>query len=390
MSAQNLPQSTVPLSPADLPGSPLAQALTQPLLIGVFLKLAENKGARPGAPGHAASWSFEHNERIVLRAEALGFDLAFAPMRWLPKGQDDVASLDSFIVLAAMAAITERLLLISTTHVLYGPIHPVHLAKWGATLDHISKGRWGINIVTGHRAVEHEMFGRPQIEHDQRYERAAELFDVVLRLWAENENYSYSGNSPWQLHDAYISPKPLYGRPIMVNATGSDAGIDFAARYSDLVFVTSPGGPNMEEALATLPAHNARIKQAAQRIGRRVRTIINPVIVSRDTPGEAQEYAESIVRNAVPSKDKYASDAHAWRGRDDPSRKPGKGIGGNIEIIGSPEQVVEQLQALKAAGIDGVQIGFPDFATDLDYFGARILPLLKQAGLRLDTQETPS
>ena len=64
-------------------------------------------------------------------------------------------------------------------------------------------------------------------------------------------------------------------------------------------------------------------------------------------------------------------------------RWEGLGLGGNIEIIGTPEQVVEQLVALKAAGIDGVQLNFHDFALDLAHFGERILPLLKQAGLRL-------
>lgn len=365
--------------PTDFPDSPLSKALQQPLLLGVFLKLAENHGVSPTA---RASWTFDYNVEIVKRAEALGFDLTFAPMRWLPKGADDVASLDSFIVLAAMAAVTKRLLLISTTHVLYGPLHPVHLAKWGATLDHISGGRWGINIVTGHRAVEHEMFGRQQIEHDQRYSLASELFDVVQHLWSANENYSHVGKAGWKLNDAYISPKPRFGRPILVNATGSDAGIDFAARYSDLVFVTSPGGPHIDEALATLPAHNARIKQAAINVGRQVRTLINPVIVSRETEREAQEYANAVVASQPKSKDTYASDAHAWRGRTDPTRKPGRGFGGNVEIVGSPEHVVEQLVTLHRAGIDGVQIGFPNFAEDLEFFGARILPLLKQAGLR--------
>jgi FMNH2-dependent dimethyl sulfone monooxygenase len=133
-----------------------------------------------------------------------------------------------------------NILLISTIHVLYGPIHPLHLAKYGATLDHISKGRWGINIVTGHRAVEHEMFGWDRIEHDTRYELASELFDVVQRLWTDTENFSFEGKSPWKVHNGYITPKPLFGRPVLVNATGSEAGIAFAAKYSDIVFITSP------------------------------------------------------------------------------------------------------------------------------------------------------
>ena len=79
----------------------------------------------------------------------------------------------------------------------------------------------------------------------------------------------------------------------------------------------------------------------------------------------------------------YDSDAHAWRGRSDPNHKQGRGLGGNIEIVGSPEQVVDQLLALKKAGIDGVQLGFYDFLPDLKFFGERILPLMEQAGLRL-------
>ena len=115
-----------------------------------------------------------------------------------------------------------------------------------------------------------------------------------------------------------------------------------------------------------------------------MRTLINPVIVCRETEREAHEHAREIVAHSVRTgKHDYDSDAHAWRGRKDAAHKQGLGVGGNIEIIGSPEQVVDQLIALKKTGIDGVQLSFNDFQPDLDYFGARILPLLKQAGLRL-------
>jgi FMNH2-dependent dimethyl sulfone monooxygenase len=184
--------------------------------------------------------------------------------------------------------------------------------------------------------------------------------------------------------NGYITPKPLFGRPVLVNATGSEAGIAFAARYSDIVFITSPGGAHIESALETLPAHIANIKTAAARVGRKVRTVINPVIVSRDTERETLDYAQAIANNSIKGAfGGYDSDAHAWRGRGDASHKQGLGLGGNIEIIGTPEQVVDQLVALKKAGIDGVQLGFYDFLPEIGYFGERILPLLKQAGLRL-------
>ncbi|MEZ1314430.1 LLM class flavin-dependent oxidoreductase [Pseudomonas fluorescens] len=372
-------------APLDFADSPLSKALEQPLLLGVFLNMQD---IRLTSHPTSNTWTFDYNAKIVQQAEALGFDLAFSRTQWLPKGgYDGEASLDSFIALGAMAAITHRIILVSTIHVLYGPLHPLHIAKYGATLDHIAKGRWGINIVTGHRPIEHEMFGHPQIEHDQRYELTGELFDVLNTLWSSNENFTYEGRHGWRIKDGYITPKPLFGRPVLVTATGSEAGIDFAASHSDLVFITNSSGAGIRETLEDIPAHVQNIKARARAFGREVRTIINPIIVSRDTEAQTREYLEAIIGNKIPgafgNHKAYASDAHAWRGRADGSRNTGLGLGGNIEIVGTPEQVVEQLVALKAAGIDGVQLNFHDFAVDLAYFGERILPLLKQAGLRL-------
>ncbi|WP_320194459.1 LLM class flavin-dependent oxidoreductase [Agrobacterium rosae] len=375
--------------PFDFAESPLSRAARQPLMLGLFLNLQDiNFSSLPTSN----SWTFDYNVELVKRAEELGFELAFSRTQWLPKGgYDGDSSLDSFVALGAMAAVTKSILLISTIHVLYGPLHPLHLAKYGATLDHIAKGRWGINIVTGHRAIEHEMFGWQRIEHDKRYDMASELFDVLHRLWGETENFSHEGRlNPWAISNGWITPKPAFGRPNLVTATGSPAGIDFAARHSDLVFVTSPGGAHIDSALETLPDHVATIKNRAKAYGRQVKTIINPIIVSRDTEAEAIAYADAIEAGKPQpggtrafAATNYESDAHAWRGRGDPRHKQGRNLGGNIEIIGSPEQVVEQLVALKDVGIDGVQLNFYDFREDLEYFGDRILPLMKEAGLRL-------
>lgn len=391
--AAQLPQPSLRRQ-TDFPDSPLSKSLKQPLLLGLFLNLQD---IRFSDLPTSSTWTFDYNAEVVKRADALGFEIAFSRTQWLPKGgYDGEASLDSFVALGAMAAITQNILLISTIHVLYGPWHPLHLAKIGSTLDHISKGRWGINIVTGHRAVEHEMFGWQRIEHDKRYDMADELFDVLHRLWSDDENYSYEGRlNPWRLSNAYITPKPLYGRPILVNATGSPAGIDFAAKHSDLIFITSPGGAHIDSALKTLPAHIAAIKDRARAFGHEVKTLINPMIVSRDTEAEAQAYARDIIaRKPVLSgpafsahgkgtNQGYDSDAYAWRGRTDAAHKQGLGLGGNIEIIGSPEQVVDKIAALHTIGIDGLQINFYDFRTDFDHFEQRILPLLKARGLRL-------
>jgi FMNH2-dependent dimethyl sulfone monooxygenase len=376
-------------APSDFPDSPLTQAFRQPLLLGLFLPIQAGGWSASMLP-RTTDWSFDYNADLVRQIEDLGFDLAFGLSQWLPKGGYggvlDGQALDSFITLAAMAGITRKLLLISTVHVLYGPWHPLHFAKFGATLDHISKGRWGVNIVTGHRAIEHEMFGSPRIEHDRRYELASEFIDVVQRLWGETQNFSYEGER-WRLNDAYVTPKPLYGRPVIVNATGSEAGIDFAGRYSDIVFMTSPTGSEIESVLASLPAHIAHIKSAAGRHGREIRTLINPMVVCRETEKEANEYHQAIVDHMDETTSprgfgRFDSDAHAWRGRATHDAPASRALGGNIQIIGSPQQVADYIARLKHAGIDGIQLSFFDFKPDLTFFGDRVLPLLHQAGLR--------
>ncbi|WP_205191718.1 LLM class flavin-dependent oxidoreductase, partial [Burkholderia sp. LMG 13014] len=226
-------------SPADFPDSPVSRVLAQPLMLGLFLPIQAGGWSASTLP-RTTDWTFDYNADLVARAETLGFDLVFALSQWLPKGGYggvfDGHALDSFMTLAALTARTERIILVATSHVLYGPWHPLHFAKFTATLDHISRGRWGINVVTGHRAIEHEMFGWNRIEHDRRYDMAAEFLDAVQQLWAQPDNFSYTpALSSWRLGGAFVTPKPCHGRPLLINATGSDAGIDFAARYSDIV-----------------------------------------------------------------------------------------------------------------------------------------------------------
>lgn len=377
-------------APSDFPDSPYSQALKEPVLLGLFLPIQAGGWSASTLP-RTTDWRFAYNRDLVLKAESLGFDLVFALSQWLPKGGYggvfDGNALDSFMTTAALTTLTSRIHLVSTIHVLYGPLHPLHFAKWGATLDHISGGRWGINIVTGHRAVEHEMFGWPRIEHDHRYTLASEFIEVVQRLWSDEDNFSFEGISPWKMGGGFVTPKPRYGRPLLVNATGSDAGISFAARYSDLVFITSPGASDFKGAIEALPPHTACVKQAAREVGREVRTLLNPMIISRETEKETRAYYDAIVTHSDERTPQgfhsFESDAHAWRGRvgkDAPSRRA---IGGNIEVVGTPEQVVEQFIQLKRAGVDGLQLSFFDFQPDLEFFGDRILPLMKQAGLRL-------
>lgn len=367
---------------------PLAEAMRNKLMLGLFLPI-QSGGWSPSLQPRGTDWSFDYNAALTRRCEELGFDLVFGQAQWL--GADGYGgsthyraqSLDAFIVAAGLSAITKRLIIISTLHILYGPLHPLHVAKFGATMDHIAKGRWGLNVVTGFAPDEFTMFGMAPIEHDARYRMAAEFTEAMETLWRSDVNVSSQGPT-WKMQDAFVSPRPVNGRPIMVSAASSPAGLDYAGRYADLVFITSPAGADIDAALGALPEHNAKVKGFARKYGREVRTIINPLIICRETEKEARAVYDSIVTQ----EDSEAVDrlfgrfqsasADSWKGHGRGQRV----AGGNIQIIGTPQQVAERCVALQKAGCDGIQICFFDFAPELEFFGQRVLPLLKQAGLR--------
>jgi FMNH2-dependent dimethyl sulfone monooxygenase len=139
--------------------------------------------------------------------------------------------------------------------------------------------------------------------------------------------------------------------------------------------------------MAALPDHVAKVKAAARDAGREVRVIINPMVILAETDEAASDYAEAIIAHSVTEGGVFGhikSDAHAWAKRKDYDTPRQRALGGgNLQIIGGPDQVADSIARLAQAGIDGVQLSFFDFAPDLALFGARVLPLLKARGLRL-------
>jgi len=370
--------------------SPALEAAKQNrLMLGLFLPLQSGAWSPSQAP-RETSWTFDYNAECTRRAEAFGFDLVFGLAQWMGKGGygGDMAfrelSTDPLMVTAGLAAITERIVLISTVHVLYG-WHPLHLAKFGATIDNISNGRWGLNVVTGYKPSEFEMFGLQPMAHDARYQMADEFTTFLKRLWQDDGEVTAAGDH-WNMSGAFVAPKPVNGRCILVNATSSGAGLDYAIKHSDLIFITSPAGANLDRACEALPDHIAKIKARGAAAGRHdVRTIINPHVICRETEAEAWAQYQAILDHQDPvAADNFhatfsGGDQSSWKG----TSRDQWVIGGNVHIIGTPEQVVDGFQRLADAGCDGVQVNFYDFLPDLDFFGRRVVPLMQQAGLRV-------
>jgi FMNH2-dependent dimethyl sulfone monooxygenase len=365
-----------------------ARAVRQPLMLGLFLPHQQGAWTPSKAP-RQTSWTFDYNAELAVQADELGFDLVFALATWLGKGgyggeiRFREYSIDPFITSAALAPLTQNILLISTVHVLYG-WHPLHIAKYGAVIDHISGGRWGINVVTGYRTRESRMFGVEQIPHDQRYAMADEFVTLMKRLWTEDDDLTCTGQW-YKTTGAFVAPKPVHGLPVLVSAGSSPAGIGYAARHSDIIFATSPTGADPEKACAALPPRLGYIKEQARQQGRAIKVLVNPHVICRPSEQEARAWRQRL----VDERDETAL-AHFFGAFTDGDQASWRqhsaldwAVGGNLHLVGTPEQIVDWFIRLHQAGVDGVQVNFFDFMPDLAYFAEAVLPLMEQAGLRL-------
>ena len=128
-----------------------------------------------------------------------------------------------------MSALTKYSGVFATSHV--PTMHPVMAAKQAATIDHIGGGRFTLNVVTGWYRPEIEMFGAPLLEHDTRYDMAAEWIEIIKRLWTSDKEFDFEG-SFYKVKGALIAPKPIQQpHPVIMCAGASPKGREFSARY---------------------------------------------------------------------------------------------------------------------------------------------------------------
>jgi alkanesulfonate monooxygenase SsuD/methylene tetrahydromethanopterin reductase-like flavin-dependent oxidoreductase (luciferase family) len=330
-----------------------------------------------------ATW--EENRRLAQHADRLGLDAIVPVARWRGYGGDSnlgERSFETFTWATGLLAATERIQVFATFHV---PLaHPVLAAKMVTTADHISAGRFGLNIVAGWYTQELAMFGLAQKEHDERYEVADEWAQVLKQLWTVDGERDFHGRY-FDVPAGFLEPKPLQKPyPVIMNAGTSPAGRMFAAKHSDLIFA---GLTNAE----TAPAQIAEIKALAkERFGREIRVFGRGHIVCRDTKAEAEEYYDYVHRQVadlqgaanITGISKVHSQSTDWTADE---RKLLEGMVAGfwgIPMVGSPDQVAQQLIDLHEAGADGIAISFVNVDEGLEQMEALLLPRLIAAGLR--------
>jgi dimethylsulfone monooxygenase len=183
-----------------------------------------------------ASW--ESNLRLAQMADEAGLDFLLPVARWIGFPGSEMTFMKSVLETttwaAGLLASTKEIAVITTVHA--AAHNPVVVAKQVATLDHIGRGRAGLNIVAGWFKPEYEALGlNLPSEHTVRYAYAQEWFDIVRKLWTADERFDWDGVN-FKLKDVHSDPKPLRGSVPILNAGGSAEGREFAVRNADFLF----------------------------------------------------------------------------------------------------------------------------------------------------------
>ena len=391
----------------------------------------------PGA-ARDANFNFGWLSRFAQRLEQGKFDAFFMadhlsllnmPTEAL-KRSHTVTSFEPFTLLSALAAVTSRIGLIGTASTTFD--EPFHIARRFASLDHISEGRAAWNVVTTSNPLAAQNFGREeQMEHDERYSRAAEFVEVVTGLWDSFADDAFVRDAeagvyfdPTRMHvldhrGKYFSvrgplniARPVQGWPVIVQAGASEAGRELAARTAEVVFAAES---NIESARRFY----ADVKGRVERVGRNpehLKILPGAFVVVGETLEEAREkrarldglvhYESSIASLSIalgtdasgfhadgplpeipPSNASHSSRERviALAKREGLTvRQLAQRLGGygGLAFVGTPKSIADEMEEwLVTRATDGFNVMFPYLPAGLEEFVDRVVPELQARGI---------
>jgi len=410
------------------------------LKLGAFMRpVSIHTGAwrYPGAYPDA-NFNFDHLKHFAQRLEQAKFDAFFMadhlavlnmPVEAL-KRSHTVTSFDPLTLLPALAAVTTHIGLIATASTTFEA--PYLLARRFASLDHISGGRAGWNLVTTANPDAALNFGfEEQMEHGERYRRAREFFDVVTGLWDSFADDAFIRDAasgiyfdPGRMHvlghkGPYFSvrgplniARPVQGWPVIVQAGSSEPGRQLAAETAEAVF-TAPGNLKAGQEFYT------DVKARAEKIGRHpdhIKILPAAFVVVGDSVAEAQEkraHLDSLVHydSAIASLSIAIGHDASQFDPDGPlpeipetnaskstrervvtyARRTGltvrqlaQRLGGysGLAFVGTPESIADEMEEwLVEGGSDGFNMMFPYLPEGLDDFVGKVVPVLQRRGI---------
>ena len=322
--------------------------------------------------------TYEHMKAIVLEAEKQGLTFALPMIKFKGFGGSTGFwdhCMEPFTLVGALAAATKTLNFVPTVALL--ALHPAYTARMMATLCNMSRGRMGLNVVTGWNAPEYEQMDLwpGAAFYESRYGFASEYLSILNDLWTTGRSDRKSDF--WNLNDCHCLPMPDYPIPI-VSAGQSPAGVEFCDQHADQRLVI--GQPKVLDQL--------ELRQKSSSLSKYQTYILLHMIVEK-TDEKAKQVGEEIIRKA----DKVAI-ANMISSAQLDSNKGGSSEGVKISldrpleegnsaftaipvIHGSPATVAMKLDAMaEKTGANGFMFSWNDFEAGIRAFGQEVLPRL--------------
>lgn len=348
--------------------------------IGVFIPVGNN-GWLISTNSPQYKPSFELNKQIEQTAEKYGFDFALSMIKlrgFGGKTEHWDHNLESFTLMAGLAAVTSKIKLFASTAILTLP--PALVARMATTIDSIAPGRFGVNIVTGWQEAEYSQMSiwPGNAYFGYRYDYATEYVTVMKELWADGVS-NFKGKH-FTMNDCKMSPKP--SSDIKIVAAGqSGRGMEFASNFADFNFAMGRG---INTPTAFAPSNETLVK-ANEVAGKDCGAYVLFMIIADETDEAAQKkwdfYKEGADVEALAwmadqgSKDTKA-DANATAKA---INLPEGAVNFNTgTLIGSYAKVAGMLDEIaEVKGTKGIMLIFDDFLVGLENFGTKIQPLMK-------------
>ncbi len=318
--------------------------------------------------GMEATWDYV--SRLARRSERIGFDLTLlAELNLNDIKGPDAPALDAWSTAAALAAVTERLELMIAVRPTFH--RPALCAKQAANIDHISRGRLSLNVVSSWWADEAKQYGVEFDQHDARYARTAEWLTVVSGMWAE-PRFSFTG-AYYRADQAICEPKPVRKpRPTLYAGGESEAAKDLIARACDAYLMHGDPPERIEAKVADMRTRRERLGLPPLIFG------VAGYVVCRETEAAARREVERItdVRQSAAGYANYeqwlANTQLEQRVSLEDYSVSNRGL--KSGLVGTPDQVAERVLEFERAGADLVLLQFSPQAEEMERFADEVMP----------------
>ena len=314
----------------------------------------------------AGTASYEYVKETTVLADRCGFDTLLLAEHFIHPNGSKLDLVDAWSTAAALAALTDKIEIIAA--VKPGLRAPGVTAKMATNIDHISNGRFAINLISAWWLPEYEMLGAEVLSHDVRYARTSEYIDVMMGLWTQ-QDFSYSGEF-YDIKKASISPKAIQTPHVPIYAGGeSEPGRELAARVADIYLLNGRPPEQVKEIVADMK-RRANDKERTLRFG------MAAFVICRETEEAAQYEFERLL--SLHHMDIKGGDKEVAMHKAQPDDVKKVGInGGTIPgLVGTPEQIAERMHEFESLGIETFLLQFHPSREELERFSSEVMPLL--------------